>query len=253
MKLRTYLLLAFFLVLYLATYLYLEKNFVYPFNIVDISKPENKLPVEKYLLLDLTGIVFGVRRISSDIAWIQVLQYYGTPEEEFEKSVHNHEYEDEHHHHERCHHGPNFGGGKYYDLLKLCQRTVRLDPYFYYAYIYGSASLAWNLNRDDEGIKLLDEGIKNCPKYWQFYIYKMAIIYKKLDKYKNMVYLLEKVVKEQNCPLMVKAILANIYKKAGEYQKSLQLWSEIYKSGMSEYYFFAKEQISEIKKILYSR
>lgn len=220
--------------------LYLEKNFVYPFSKVDISKPENKLPVEKYLLLDLTGVVFGIRRISADIAWIQLLQYYGTPEETEE---HTHEHENGH-----CHHGLNFGGGKYYDLLKLCQRTVRLDPYFYYAYLYGSASLAWNLNRYDEGIKLLDEGIKNCPKYWQFYLYKMAIIYKKLDKYKEMVNLLEKVVKEPDCPLIVKAILANIYKKAGEYEKSLKLWTEIYNFGMSDYYQIAEKQIAEIKE-----
>jgi len=243
MKWSTYFLLIFSFCINLGTYLYLEKNFVYPFKIVDISKPENKLPVEKYILLDLTGIVFGVRRISSDIAWIQVLQYYGSPEDENEE--YNHEHKEGH-----CHHGINFGGGKYYDLLKLCQRTIRLDPYFYYAYLYGSASLAWNLNRDDEGIKLLDEGIKNCPKYWQFYLYKMAIIYKKLDKYKEMVHLLEKVIKEQNCPLMVKAILANIYKRLGEYQKSLELWTEIYNLGMSEYYFFAKEQIAEIKNLL---
>ncbi len=238
------------LVVFFITQLYLQKNFIYPFNVVDISKQENKLPVEKYLLLDLTGIVFGVRRLWSDIAWIQALQYYGTPEEDEEhepghKNEHEHKHGKMFHH---CHHGPGFGGGKYYDLLKLCQRTVRLDPYFHYAYLYGSASLAWNLNRDDEGIKLLDEGIKNCPTYWQFYIYKMAIIYKKLDKYKDMVRMLEKVVKLHNCPLMVKVILANIYKKAGEYKKALKLWTEIYNFGISEYYSTAERQIAEIKK-----
>lgn len=233
---------------FFTTQLYLEKNFVYPFSKVDISKPENKLPIEKYWLLDLTGIVFGVRRLSSDIAWIQVLQYYGTPEEETEVCNHNHEHKDCH-----CHNGFNFGEGKYYDLLKLCQRTVRLDPYFYYAYLYGCASLTWNLNRDNEGIKLLDEGIKNCPKYWQFYLYKMAIIYKKLYRYKEMVNLLEKVVKEPDCPLMVKAILANIYKKSGEYKKALELWIEIYNFGISEYYQTAEKQIAEIKEKISNR
>ncbi|MDI6642223.1 MAG: hypothetical protein QME68_07950 [Elusimicrobiota bacterium] len=226
-----------------------EKEFQFPFDSVNITQKENSLPVEKYLLVDLTGIVFGIRRLAADIAWIQVLQYYGTPEEEC-----SHEHE---HSADTCpYHSKFYGKGKYYDLLKLCLRVIRLDPYFHYAYLYGSASLTWNLERPDEGLLLLDEGIKRYPKnrhdYWQLYLYKMAIIYKKAEKYKDMVLSLEKAVNEKNCPLMVKAILANIYKRFGNYHRAIVLWQEIYNYGMSDYSKFAEKQIRELQKLLNS-
>jgi len=203
-----------------------------------------KMPVEKYVLLDITGIVFGIRKFVSDIAWIQLLQYYGSSEDTQEFNEHNHLH---------CEHGRNYGGGKYYDLLKLTQRIIRLDPYFIYAYLYSSASLTWNLNRPEEGLSLLKEGISNKllqrnPEYWQLHLYTSAIIYKMTDKYYRMIDILEKAVKQKNCPVMVKAILANIYKKTNNYIKSLNLWIEIYESNNPDYRNYAEKQINLLKE-----
>ena len=230
------------LIIVLISQTYLSEKFVFPFKDADITLPENKLPLEKYLLLDLTGIVFGMRKLASDIAWIRVLQYYGSSEEECDEG------ETEHgHSHEHCHHGADYGRGKYYDLLKLCQRVVRLDPYFNYAYLYGGASLAWNLNRTDEGLLLLEEGRKRNPEYWQFYLYIGAIVYKKQAQYEKMVQLLERALAQPDCPLTVKAILANIYSKAGNYRRALEIWREIYESGESEYYEYSQKQINKLQ------
>ncbi|OGS27960.1 MAG: hypothetical protein A2297_08140 [Elusimicrobia bacterium RIFOXYB2_FULL_48_7] len=240
---------AIFAVLFLAlaaSSLYLDRNFKYPFDTVNFSLAENQPPLGKYAMFDLSGIVFGVRKMASDIAWIQVLQYYGGSEEE---AKHKHDKECKEHDHEHCMDGVTYGSGSYFDLQKLIQRVVRLDPYFYYAYMYGGACLTWNLNRPDEGIAVFDEGIKNAPNYWQFTIYKMAIVYKKLDKYEDMVGKLEEALKYPDCPIMVKAMLANIYKKKGNYVRALKLWLEIYDLGQTDYRERSEEEITELRKM----
>ncbi|MBU0952017.1 MAG: hypothetical protein KKH91_04225 [Elusimicrobia bacterium] len=233
-------LLIFILALAVSSGLYLDKTFKYPFDVVNFSLPQNQPPVDQYALFDLSGIVFGVRKMASDIAWIQVLQYYGGDEEE---AKHKHDEDD----HEHCTDGVTHGNGEYYDLQKLTQRVVRLDPYFYYAYIYGGACLAWNLNRPDEGIALFDEGIKNAPNYWQFTIFKMAIVYKKLDKYQDMVGKLDEALKYPDCPIMVKAMLANIYKKNGNYVRALQIWVGIYDLGQTDYRLRSEQEITALR------
>ncbi|OGS21719.1 MAG: hypothetical protein A2252_11560 [Elusimicrobia bacterium RIFOXYA2_FULL_39_19] len=228
---------------FLCSCYYLDKKFEYPFKVVDISLAQNQPPIEEYTLADLSGIVFGVRKMAADIAWIQLLQYYGGKEESEEK----HAQECKEHDHEHCADGVNYGKGRYKVLQKHTQRIVRLDPFFTYAYIYGGACLAWNLDRPDEGIAVFNEGIKNVPNQWQLYLYKMAIIYKKLDKYNQMVGELEKALKQPDCPVMVKAILANIYRKNENYIRALQIWVEIYDANESEYHEKSEKEIQELR------
>ncbi|MEW6040638.1 MAG: hypothetical protein AB1633_03880, partial [Elusimicrobiota bacterium] len=98
----------FLLILIAFSRLFLEKNFKYPFEIVQQS--EIKFTMPQYGILDLLGIIFGQRRLGSDIAWIQVLQYYGT----FEDGEVEHKHKAEHEHLPAY----LYGGGKYYDFLK---------------------------------------------------------------------------------------------------------------------------------------
>ncbi len=217
---------------------FLRKNFSYnyPFftEIVNLSASKET----GYGLLDLSGIIFGMRRMVANITWIQLLQYYGTPEVEHE------------HKENGCPLCKDYGGGKYYDLLSLTQRIVRLDPYFYYAYLYSAGALAWNLNRPEEAILILKEGIHNNPKYWRFRLYLAAIIYKQLNKFDKMVVLLEEAVKYSDCPSMVKVILANIYEKQNRYLDSLKIWLEVLTSKDESYRLLAEKKILELKRRL---
>lgn len=287
MKIKTvHVLLCVFVLVVIVTSFILDGSFTYPYSsantdIRTLSTPDRKLPVEKYLLFDISGIVLGIRRLSANIAWIHVLQYYGSPDlSDTEKKEHRcpddrkcgdaggHHHKHEHskhfcemegkhgcdtgiHHHK---HGLLYGAGEYYGLLKLCQRTIRLDPFFLYVYLYGSSSLTWNLERPDEGIALLQEGIENYPStlpdYWQLHLYKLAIIYKKLDRYVDMVAQLERAVQLPGRPTMVAAILANIYKKAQNYVRALALWNEIYNTGDVAYREYAAKQIQFLETAL---
>lgn len=213
----------------------LRKNFSFnypPFTeILNISVSKKT----SYGLLDLSGIIFGMRRMAANIAWIQLLQYYGTPEVKHEHTENG------------CSFGEDYGGGKYYDLLSLTQRVIRLDPYFYYTYLYSAGALAWNLNRPEEGIILLQEGIRNDPKYWRFRLYLGAVIYQQLGKFEKMLFLLEETKKYPDCPNLVKVILSNIYEKQGRYFDSLKIWLEVLESKDEFYRFRAEKKVLDLK------
>lgn len=222
-----------FAILFLSPQIILQNKFNYPY-----PWPKDLLNSQSEFS-DVTGLLLGTHRLSADLAWIQTLQYYGSHEEDEDNENADHD----HHHLE---------GGEYPDLLGYCQRVVKLDPYFRYAYLYGGASLAWNLHRYDEAIQLLNEGIKHNPNYWRFSLYLAAIGYTQKDEYNKVIpLLLENLITYPDCPLMVKAILANIYEKNQQYLKEYNLWLKITQEDKEEEYLSrSTRRLSELKKLL---
>lgn len=206
-----------FLLLVLAlTGWWANKNFNYPYPApVDIV-------TEKTLPLDFAGFLFGMRRIIADIMWVQTLQYYGGggwEDKVSDKKYLKYEKDDKR----------KGEYGRYRYLLAMCQRCVRIDPYFKYVYAFGGASLAWNLTRYDEALELLNEGIEYNPQFYPFHLYAAAIIYLREEKAVDMIKKLEEAVKYPDCPFEVKLILGNIYTKYGRYEDSANIWVSIYK------------------------
>ncbi|OGS35803.1 MAG: hypothetical protein A2293_15530 [Elusimicrobia bacterium RIFOXYB2_FULL_49_7] len=263
------------------------------FNVFVVSKrfsnpfpPAGVSPITEYAVFDLVGIVSGTRRLFSDIAWIQLLQYYGRAdkpvslEEEIETSwdvVHFFSglrlWKDKHEDEEHCdEHGCSHAGhhhiednkdpAEYKRLLDHCRRIVALDPFFNYVYLYGAGALAWNLERTDEAIELLKHGISELDTYhanfgndvnepyWRINLYLSAILYRKSGEFLKMTGVLEKAVRLPECPALVKSILANIYQKDGKPAQSLKLWIDIYESGDTSYHSHAAEKIAELKNIM---
>lgn len=248
--------------------------FSYPYPKIKIS------PISNYAATDMCGVLFGARRLAADIAWVQLLQYYGSPEEpldqetEFKLSWDMTKFlfgiplekeeshkpgvpEQEHEHY----HAP-IEGGNYPELYSNCLRVAELDPFFSYVYLYGAGALAWNLKRPDEALKLLEAGIEDIEMFnpnitkdlhhpfWQYNLYISAIVYSKTGKYDEMTALLETAVKEAGCPNLMKAILANIYQKSGSPAKALKLWLDIYGSLDPTYAAKSQQKISELKTVL---
>lgn len=224
--------------------------------------------------LDMAGVIAGARRVAADVAWVQLLQYYGTAEapvdkdEEFESSWElvrffaglpppKAGHDEENCHDPRHHH--NYDGGVYPDFLSYASRVTALDPFFAYANLYGAGALAWNLNRPDEAVKLLENAIAamegHSPNitrdihqpFWQYHLYLSALIYRNAGETGKMVSLLETAVAQPRCPNMVKAILANIYQKDGKHLQALKLWLDIYDSNDPTYRAHAEKKISELK------
>ncbi|MBI2916014.1 MAG: hypothetical protein HYY07_04065 [Elusimicrobia bacterium] len=186
---------------------------------------------------DFAGLLFGLRRLTADVAWLSVLQYYGSREKVHEGG------EKEHHH--------DYAGGDYPALKKMVLRVIRLDPSLTYAYLYGAGALAFNLNRSQEAVEILEEGIQSQPKYWRFQLYLGAILYKQRGQFDSMIRLLENAVTAPDCPTIVKSILANIYKSRGNFARALEIWIGVYEESKDPVYVDqAKKQISDIKSKL---
>jgi tetratricopeptide (TPR) repeat protein len=257
----------------LVTILFATQITFQPVFTKNCSLKKIKIPLEKFFVLDSIGYVCGLRKVVSDIAWIQLLQYYGTQyyelQDEVEKEEKNFEVkkylmtEEKIFSHEEHHHGGHsyIQPGKYKKLLKYCQRIIRLDPNFSYVYFYGSSVLTWNLERPDEALELISEGIKNLDyqknnpdsDYWTLILYQSAIVYKKGEKYRELLSEIEKIVSRGKAPNLVKSILANLYKKFALYDEAIKVWKEILATNDPEYIFRAQQQIQEITKLKFKR
>ena len=233
----------------------LFKNYFTPF--LPIGK--TKLVLEKYFMLDSIGIIFGLRKVVSDIAWIQLLQYYGSEPWEIgeEESIasedkNKHCY---HQHHSCYEHITKVQKEKYKRLLDYFKRVVILDPLYILAYFYGIGALAWNVERPEEALELAELGLKNLEfqkddpnsEYWEIVKYQQAIYYKLSGNYEYMINKLKDIVENGRAPNLVKAILANLYKKYGYYKEAVKIWEELLNSGDPEYVERAKMQISLLK------
>jgi hypothetical protein len=263
----------FIVVLLILSSIALTGAFVYPYGRV---KPS---PVPKYTVMDLTGVMAGLRRLGADIAWVQLLQYYGTQETPLDKDTEyqvsvdmvkhllgKNDFEKELCLDNNCtnknHYHPNLEGGVYPELYRYCQRVIQLDPFFNFAYLYGAATLGWNLNRPDEALELLKTGIANMESYrsditkdvhqpyWQLHLYLGALSYAKTGEFDKMRGLLETAAVQPECPNMVKVLLANIYQKEAKFMPSLKLWLEVYDSGDLSYRQRSSEKINELGKLV---
>jgi tetratricopeptide (TPR) repeat protein len=214
-----------------------------PFNqmVFDVGRAfETKVSFERPLasdggFRDLAGPLFGLRRLTADLAWISILQYYGAHERS--------EQEDGHAHHD-------FGGGEYPALQKMTLRVLRLDPSMHYAALYGAGALAFNLNRPDQALEILQEAVASDPTYWKYRLYVGAIVYKQKGKFDDMIGLLEDAARFPDCPTMVKSILANIYEERGQNAKAIAVWLGVLDDPKADdwYRFQAERQIADLRK-----
>lgn len=222
----------------------MERTFHSPYppftNLVwDISREfEGRISLERPIgseggFRDLGGIFLGMRRMTADIAWIAVLQYYGS--------------------YDMLRQGSDLDSRVSHPALKvLVQRVIRLDPYFYSAYLYGAGSLAFNLNRYDEALEILKEGIQLNPTYWRFQLYLAAIIWKQKGRSDAMIPLLEQAILYSDCPTMIKSCLANIYKARKNYARALEIWLEVLEQkNLDETYLHqATKQVEDLREKL---
>ncbi|MBI3291321.1 MAG: tetratricopeptide repeat protein [Elusimicrobia bacterium] len=204
--------------------------------------PLNELRFGDHALMDVGGVFLGLRRLTADLAWIQLLLYYGTPEEGPGEESGGHHHPDP----------LSYGGGRYERFLEYCQRVVRIDPSFITAYLYGAGALAWNLKRSDEAVELLQEGVQRNPQAWQFHKYLAAIGFKQRGEFAKVASLLEEAIRDPACPSMVINILGNTYKDEGRYPEALRVFLELYDRAKDpEYQTTALKQIRWLSERLH--
>jgi len=134
--------------------------------------------------------------------------------------------------------------------------VAALDPSFHRAYLFGAGVLAWfpSVDRPDEAVEVLQEGMRRDPGQPLYAVYIAALAYKKKGDADRMIALLEPTMDDPKSPIEMKAIIANLYKSRGEYEKALALWNGILDSELeSREWPRARIQVAELKALMRAR
>ncbi|MDD5629566.1 MAG: hypothetical protein PHU21_10915 [Elusimicrobia bacterium] len=166
----------------------------------------------------------GMRRLAADLGLVRMLIYYGTPESG------GHEAHEEHEGHDPfdpAHPELSWGGGSYPELGPRALRILDADPSFSYAALLAAGALAFNLNRPEEALRLLDYARSRDPRNSEYQAYVAAIGFHRRGDPQGVISRLEPVLRAPDCPVMVKHLVAVLYVRAGQRGKARNLYREI--------------------------
>jgi tetratricopeptide (TPR) repeat protein len=193
--------------------------------------PLSELPSTPFTTRDAAFASAGLRRAAADLAWIQLLQYAGHGLDEIKDGRES----------------------SLPSLLPLALRVVRLDPSFKRGYLFAASILGWapEVNRPDQAVALLEECLRREPGEKLCSLYLGALAFQKKGDTGRMVSLLESTLDDPRAPLMMRPLLANIYKERKEYAKALKLWEIILDDERAgNDHARAVKQIAELKGLL---
>lgn len=188
---------------------------------------------------DMLALAAGARRLFADLWFVRLMQYYGTREVREESAEPGHE---GHAHsldaggHERCDHGADYGKGSYPEFLPMARHIIEVDPAFTAGALYGAASLAFNLERPAEAEELLTYGLKYSPKEWRYLTVLAAIGYSKAKDPAAVAATITPLLKDPDCPVMLKQLAAFLNKRAGNYGAAAAIYSDIAATSKDEAY-----------------
>ena len=121
----------------------------------------------------------------------------------------------------------HYGGGTYADLAPRARRILDLDPAFSYVPIYTSGALAYNLNRPDEALALLEYASKRDPKNVKYGAYIAAIGFHRHGDAEAVIRLLEPLLDTPDCPTLIKSMVAFLDKRTGRLEEAARLYRDI--------------------------
>ena len=197
---------------------------------------------------DVGFLSLGARRLGADAAFIELLQYYGRHENENED--------------------PNAGfyvyglkpppnwkmeGGVYPELLARAKRVLWLDPYFRFAVFYTASALAFNLNRPQEALEVLNEGRKWLPKEWKYEVLTAAIAYSKAGDPARQAAELDRVISDPDAPDLLRQLAAFLNKKAGNLRRAYEIYGMLLHSSDEGYAANARTQRMALEPQLKNR
>jgi len=196
--------------------------------------PLSELPSTPYAVQDAALVSGGLRAAAADLAWLELLQYGAGGHPDMPDRP-----------------------GRLFDRMKdMSLRVARLDPSFHRAYLYGAGILAWlrNVDRPDEAVEVLREGMRADPGERSYSLFIAALAFKRKGDFEKMIALLEASLSDPHVPIETKAILANLYKTRGEYAKALRIWDAILDDEDARREWpRARIQTAEIKALLKAR
>ena len=186
---------------------------------------------------DALALALGLRRMAADLWFIRLMQYYGAPELEAgdypdgEKDGAGHGQPGRLSRLDR-----QFGEGAYPDFLPIARHILALDPYFTNAGLYAAGSLAFNMARPDEAVSLLNGALVYHPKEWKYVTLLAAIGYSNAGDPAKVAELIMPLIKEPDCPVMIRQLAAFLNKKAGNYSAAYGIYKVILETTKDRFY-----------------
>ncbi|OGS16932.1 MAG: hypothetical protein A2234_08990 [Elusimicrobia bacterium RIFOXYA2_FULL_58_8] len=170
------------------------------------------------------ALAFGARRLFADLWFIRLMQYYGSVEfseadQDAAAGTHKHGV--------GCRHGANFGAGKYPLFLPMARHILEIDPGFVSSGLYAAGSLAFNMGRAAEAEELLVYAMRYAPKEWKYLNVLAAIGYSKSGNPAAVAEQIRPLLREPDCPVMLKQLAAFLNKKAGKYAAAAEIYADI--------------------------
>jgi tetratricopeptide (TPR) repeat protein len=233
--------------------------------------PVNEMLVTENYAADISAVMMGSRRMAGNLAYIQMLQYYGTayggghvhgdsffpdieqkvlherydpvpgPPPDSEEGGIDHKIQkcDQDHmsgpHQDHVHRHDHTTEGIYPRLKTLGRRIMLLDPFFNAGILEVAGALAYNQMRKEEALELLEEARQRDPYYFRYGLYIGAILYK--DEGDNLKFIknLKEAIKYPECPTILEQILGNVLRKHGRYEEAADVFIHIIETAAHEY------------------
>jgi hypothetical protein len=188
---------------------------------------------------DMLALALGARRVFADLWFVRLMQYYGS--REFKEVARTpghegHEHRVDEHGHHHCDHGKDYGKGAYPLFLPMARHILDMDPYFTAAGLYGAACLAFNMNRAGDAEELLRHGLRYSPKEWKYLSVLAAVGYSKAENPAAVAETIAPLLKEPDCPVMLKQLAAFLNKKAGNFAAAAAIYADIAATSRDEFY-----------------
>ncbi|MFA6028878.1 MAG: hypothetical protein WC969_03385 [Elusimicrobiota bacterium] len=190
------------------------------------------------LVRDASMLVMGMRRLAADLTFVQLILYYGSPDSRGE--------EDPAEHGRPGHAHRDFAAGAYAELLARVRRVLALDPRFEYAAFHVAGALAFNQNRPDEALVLLEEARGRRPENWRYAAYIAAIGFHKKGDAESVLKALAQSLAEPDCPTMVRHMAAYLNEKAGHRVEAASLYRELLASRDENYHEIARRGLRRL-------
>ncbi len=166
---------------------------------------------EEILYIDnprvLKKLMLGYENLAADLYWLRTVQYFGGKRREVTN--------------------------KNFDLLEpLLRITVTLDPHFKIAYTYGATFLSepfpMGAGMPAKGVALIDDGIRQHPEHWRFYLDKGFLYFWYLRDYKKAAETFLEGSELEGAPYWMKTVAGRTLAQGGDRETARGLWQIIH-------------------------
>ncbi|MBI5596063.1 MAG: hypothetical protein HY928_08245 [Elusimicrobia bacterium] len=175
----------------------------------------------------------GMRRLAADLAFIRLLVYYGTHEDDEEGGHHGYD-------------GPDRKHDGYPEVMPRVRRIMAMDPFWSHPVMYGVGALAFNLERPDEALALLEEALARRPGDAQLISLVAAVGFHRGGDLAQAVDRMMPAIDLPGTPTMLRNMAAYMNERLGRRETALRLYREILQSRDSNYHDSARRGIQRV-------